>query len=78
MSKINDFQQESMESNRAILINLFNEAIENKDLSLYAQATSYAEGLIDAYDAFLSNERTSIEKIIQVKTMQFSEVLKDG
>ena len=40
MSKINDFQQQSMESNRAILINLFNEAIENKDLSLYAQATS--------------------------------------
>ncbi len=78
MSKIKDAHISSLETNREILLTLYDNAISMRDIALFTQAYAYGEGLQDAYDAFLSSESEIIQEIMEIKAEQFSEVMKHG
>lgn len=80
MSKLQDYSLSRIETNEFLLEHLFDTAISLRDMTIFVQALSYSEGLVDAYDAMLmTKESNSIELIVKKKSLEFNkEMDTDG
>lgn len=77
MSKLNEYRLSRIETNEFLLEHLFDTAISLRDMTIFVQALSYSEGLVDAYDAMLmTKESNSISLIVKKKTSVFNEEMK--
>jgi hypothetical protein len=74
MSKTSDYNMSAKEDALNKVEFLANMAIQGKDMYIWVQCVKYAEGLRDAYDAYMDSEAVSaLDDLLDAKTEEVTK-----